>query len=64
MNKAAYKVVRHNGTWALVANGMYFKAFRTREAARNAARSASGEYAASEIAPTSNSEATWQDDSG
>jgi hypothetical protein len=54
MNGITYKVVRHEDGWAFEANGMYSKGFRTREAARSAARLAAGEHAADETTLTSN----------
>lgn len=43
MSKVVYKIVRHDGGWAYEANGTYSEPFRTREAARVAARLAAQE---------------------
>ena len=54
MNKITYRVVKHDGGWAYEANGRYSEQFRTREAARKAARLAAiGRAASVEIAPRS-----------
>jgi hypothetical protein len=65
MNKMTYKVVKHEGGWAYEANGTYSKRFRTREAARKAAKSAAGGSAvATETTPISYGKVQWHDDSG
>jgi hypothetical protein len=46
MNKITYRVVKHDGGWAYEANGTYSEQFRTRDAARKAARSAAIAHAA------------------
>jgi len=43
MDKVIYKVVKHDGGWAYEANGTYSEPFRTREAARKAAKLAACE---------------------
>ncbi len=45
MSKVVYRVVRHDGGWAYEANGTFSEPFRTREAARTAARLAAREQA-------------------
>jgi hypothetical protein len=64
MNKVIPRVVRHEGGWALEANGIYSKGFRTREAARQAAKLAAGEHTATRPLPVSSGKVAWQDDSG
>jgi hypothetical protein len=67
MNKITYRVVKHDGGWALETDGGYSEQFRTREAARKAARLAAAEHAsAHETAPrpSVNKEGQWHDDSG
>jgi hypothetical protein len=64
MNAITYRVVRHEDGWAFEANGMHSKGFRTREAARKAAKLAAGEHATVETTPMSYEKPTWQDDSG
>ena len=43
MDKVIYRVVKHDGGWAYEANGTYSEPFRTREAARKAAKLAACE---------------------
>jgi hypothetical protein len=43
MSKIVYKVIKHDGGWAYQANGTYSETFRTREAARQAAKLAASE---------------------
>jgi hypothetical protein len=43
MSKIIYKVVRHDGGWAYTADGTFSEPFRTREAARKAAKVAVSE---------------------
>jgi hypothetical protein len=43
MTKITYKVVKHDGGWAYEANGTFSEKYRTREAARKAAKLAAGE---------------------
>jgi hypothetical protein len=60
MSAITYKVVKHDGGWAYEANGTYSEKFRTREAARKAARLAASEQAeAGETTPIS-----YEDDKG
>ena len=40
MMKMVYRVIRHDAGWAYEANGAVSETFRTREAARSAARAA------------------------
>ena len=52
MNKIIYRVIKHDGGWAYQANGTYSEQFRTRDAARKAARSAAiAQAAANGTAP-------------
>lgn len=46
MSERIYKVQRHDGGWAYSANGTFSEPFRTREAARKAAKVAANEQAA------------------
>jgi hypothetical protein len=46
MSAIIYKVVRHDGGWAYLANETFSEPFATREAARKAARLAASEQAA------------------
>jgi len=43
MSKFVYKIVRHDGGWAYQADGTFSETFRTRDAARKAARLAASE---------------------
>jgi hypothetical protein len=43
MSKSIYKVIRHDGGWAYTANGTFSEPFRTRAAARKAAKVAASE---------------------
>jgi hypothetical protein len=51
MSKLVYKVVKHDGGWAYEALGTFSETYRTREAARTAARLAAAEQSSVE-APT------------
>jgi hypothetical protein len=69
MNKITYRVVKHDGGWAYETDGTYSEQFRTREAARKAARLvAAGHASAHETAPrprpSENKAGQWYDDSG
>jgi hypothetical protein len=67
MNKITYRVVKHNGAWAYETESTYSQLFRTREAARKAARSAAAEHTrVRQTAPRAleHNEAHWYDDSG
>jgi hypothetical protein len=66
MNKVTYKVVRHDGAWAYEANGTHSERFKTREAARKAAKLAASERVAAGGAttPVFSEEIEWQDESG
>jgi Uncharacterized protein conserved in bacteria (DUF2188) len=64
---STYRVVKHNGGWAYETDGTRSELFRTRDAARKAARLAAAEHArADETAPrpSERNEAQWYDDSG
>ena len=67
MSKITYRVVKHNGGWAYETDGTCSQQFRTRDAARQAARlAAAGHASAYATTPrTSESEeGQWHDDSG
>jgi hypothetical protein len=67
MSKITYRVVKHNGGWAYENGSTSSEQFRTREAARKAARLAAAGHASAytSAARTSESEeAQWHDDSG
>lgn len=67
MNKITYRIVKHDGGWAYEANGRYSEQFRTREAARKAARlAATGQAATIETAPrfSEGNIGQWHDDTG
>ena len=46
MSKITYKVIKHDGGWAYEANGTFSEPFRTRDAARKAAKFAASEQTA------------------
>ena len=60
MSKMIYKVVKHDGGWAYQANGTYSEPFRTRDAARKAAKLAAGEQAT----PGETTRISYEDDKG
>ena len=63
MNTLTFKIVKHDDGWVYEANGTLSQHFRTREAARKAARLAAS--AASETAPLSHqNKEEWYDDTG
>ena len=65
MNRITYRVVKHDGGWAYQANGTYSEQFRTRDAARKAARLAAiAQAAANGTAPPSYEDKSgeWYDD--
>jgi hypothetical protein len=63
MNKVTFKIVKHDDGWVYEANGALSHNFRTREAARKAARLAAS--AASETTPLSHeNKEEWYDDTG
>jgi Uncharacterized protein conserved in bacteria (DUF2188) len=67
MNKITYRVVKHNGGWTYETDGTCSEQFRTREAARKAARlAAAGHASVYTTAPRTSEgeEAQWHDDSG
>jgi hypothetical protein len=65
MNKITYRVVKHNGGWAYENGGTCSEQFRTREAARKAARLAAAGHAHTSAPRTSEGEeGQWHDDSG
>jgi len=63
MNKTTFKIVKHDDGWVYEANGALSANFRTREAARKAARLVAS--AASETTPLSHeTNGEWYDDTG
>jgi hypothetical protein len=60
MSSVIYKVVKHDGGWAYEANGTYSEPFRTREAARRAAKLAASEQAA----PGESAQISYEDEKG
>jgi len=64
MNKITFKIVKHDDGWAYEANGGHSQYFRTREAARTAARLAAG--ATRETTPRCHEDEgrEWYDNSG
>jgi hypothetical protein len=63
MNKIPFKIVKHDDGWVYEADGVLSQNFRTREAARKAARLAAS--AASETTPLSHEHTEeWYDDTG
>ena len=64
MNKVSFKIVRRDDGWVYEKNGALSQKFRTREAARKAAKLAAS--AASQKIPLSreNKDEEWYDDTG
>jgi Uncharacterized protein conserved in bacteria (DUF2188) len=64
MIKTSFKIVKHDDGWVYEANGAHSQSFRTREAARKAARLAAS--AASETTPLrrEDKDGEWHDDTG
>lgn len=60
MTKTTYKVLKHDGGWAYEVNGTYSEPFRTREAARQAARLS----AAEQSVPGVTSPISYEDEKG
>jgi hypothetical protein len=60
MSQIIYKVVKHDGGWAYVANGTYSEPFRTQDAARSAAKLAASEQAA----PGETTHISYEDENG
>jgi hypothetical protein len=60
MSKITYKIVKHDGGWAYEANGTYSEAFRTRDAARTAAKLAARE----QTAPGETTQISYEDEKG
>ena len=60
MSQITYKVVKHDGGLAYQANGTFSEAFRTREAARKAAKLAASEQSA----PGESANISYEDDKG
>jgi len=64
MIKTFFKVVKHDDGWVYEANGAYSQSFRTREAARKAARMAASEASATTSLPREDNDEEWFDDTG
>jgi len=63
MNKITCKIIKHDDGWVYEANGALSQSFRTREAARKAARLTAS--TASETTPLSyENKEEWYDDTG
>ena len=60
MSKITYKVVKHDGGWAYEANGTYSEPFRTRDAARAAAKLAASEQSI----PGETAQIAYEDEKG
>jgi hypothetical protein len=60
MSKVTYKVIKHEGGWAYEVNGTFSERFRTRDAARKAARLAAGER----VTPGETTPVSHEDDAG
>ena len=60
MSAIVYKVIRHDGGWACTANGTFSESFRTRDAARKAARLAVRE----QVAPGESVKISYEDEKG
>jgi hypothetical protein len=64
MNKITFKIVKHDDGWAYEANGAHSEYFRTREAARKAARLAAGAARETTLRSHEDKNAEWYDSSG
>jgi hypothetical protein len=67
IGKISYRVVKHDGGWAYETKSGHSLQFRTRDAARKAARLAAAEHVTAHEAaprPSHNAERQWYDDSG
>jgi hypothetical protein len=60
MSTITYKIIKHDGGWAYEANGTYSEPFRTRDAARRAAKLAASE----QVAPGETAQISYEDDKG
>jgi hypothetical protein len=64
MNKVTFKIVKHDDGWAFEANGAHSQHFRTREAARTAARLAASTASATTRLSHEDKDGEWYDNSG
>jgi hypothetical protein len=65
MIKTTFKIVKHNDGWVYETNGAYSQSFRTRDAARQAARlAASAASATTPLPGEDKEEEEWFDDTG
>jgi hypothetical protein len=60
MSKITYRVVKHDGGWAYEANGTFSEPFRTRDAARKAAKLAASE----QTEPGETTRISYEDEKG
>jgi hypothetical protein len=64
MNTNIFKIVKHDDGWVYEANGAHSQYFRTREAARKAARLAASAASATTLLSHEDKEGEWYDNSG
>ena len=64
MIKTAFKIVKHDDGWVYEADGAHSQSFRTREAARKAARLAASAASETTRLPHEDKEGEWYDDTG
>jgi hypothetical protein len=64
MSKIIFKIVKHDDGWVYEANGAHSQHFRTREAARKAARLAASAASETTLLSHEDKEGEWYDNSG
>jgi Uncharacterized protein conserved in bacteria (DUF2188) len=64
MNKITFKIVKHDDGWVYEANGARSQSFRTREAARKAARLAASAGMETTLLSHEDKNDEWYDDTG
>ena len=64
MNKITFKIVKHDDGWVYEANGAPSQSFRTREAARKAARLAASAASETTLLSHEDKGGEWYDNSG
>ena len=64
MSKIIFKIVKHDDRWVYEANGTHSQHFRTREAARKAARLAANAASETTLLSHEDKEGEWYDNSG
>jgi hypothetical protein len=64
MNKSTFKIEKHDEGWAYQANGAHSPFFRTREAARKAARLAASAASETTLLSHEDKGGEWYDNSG